>query len=202
MKRIFKDGALPFDTLSGAPVYVFAFFMFCGCTAGFIVSRAVTEWDAASQILHLAVSQLIGGRDGVFVSVFKYIFAITFFSLTVYGAAAVPLVVFAKGFFLSFSASVFVAAWSFGGLLTAAACFLVPEFFSICAVLLVSMPAFTVSGSLISAAFTAVPGELPAFSTERLRRFALGYAMTFAAFLWEKFLNPRIITAIVDRLGL
>jgi hypothetical protein len=83
-------------------------------------------------------------------SAFKYILFITFFSFTIYGVAAVPITVFAKGFFLSFAVSMFVCSYSFGGLAVAVSYFLVPEFFSICAVLLVAAPAFSLSGSMLS----------------------------------------------------
>lgn len=203
MRRFMKNTEFFPDAGESPILYAFAFVFLCGCVIGSIAASAVGVSGSAAGILGGMLTNLSeGGTSGTFLSTFKYILIITFFSFTIFGAVAVPITVFAKGFFLSFTVSMFVCSYSYGGLAVAVSYFLVPEFFSICAILLIAAPAFSLSVNMLSCAFRISALSAPVTPLEKLPRFMFCYLLTLISFLWDKILTAQITFAVIERIGL
>lgn len=123
---------------------------------------------------------------------FKYHFLIVVFGFTALGVVAVPIIVFLRGFFLSFAVTSFVKVLGSGGYLLTLGIFGLP--------FLIALPCLLILGAqAFSLAISATRGaSLRKVNTQFIARIAVCAAALVLSALIEAFLTPHLITAVAD----
>jgi len=149
-KKIFKkEEAVYIDSGLNISVVFFAALLLCGIIAGGIANSYLSA--DSGQALGKYISEFISSHSldadpkrpflDAIINSFKYPIVIFLLGYTVFGFASIPIIVFLKGFFISFSATAIMRTLGYQGIALALSMYGIQAFFSIPCILIIATQA-------------------------------------------------------------
>lgn len=183
----------------------FSGFTFCVAfflSGAFIGSFAAGLIDGGSGLYEYISAYVALAREGSasapdFLSVLwsscRYHLAAVCLGFSVLGVIGIPFLLGVRGFFLSFSAAVFIRIMGSGGLLLAFGIFGITAFFTLPCLFILATQAFSSSYILLGIALNRT-GSVPVYTSGYFKRCGICFlALLFSAVI-ETFITPILVT--------